>query len=138
MMAFQAADLTQDAAKTIFSDFQVTWPESRNFQSRWLPDEDDGILKAVIVTLKQNSTWLTNFPSQRIMHPEWLKLGAMGFRKGIKATLFHGKQLATIDRVVRAYAAKKGPTDTLDPSCTTETIDLQLKGARLGHAFYLL
>ena len=56
---------------------------------------------AVIVTLKQNSTWLANSPSKRIMYPEWLKLGAMGFRKGIKVTLFHGKQLATIDRVVR-------------------------------------
>ena len=32
MIAFQAGDLTQDAAKTIFS--HVTWPESRNFLSR--------------------------------------------------------------------------------------------------------
>ena len=93
MIAFQAADLTQAAAKTIFSHFQETWPESRNLRSGWLPDEDDGILKAVIVTLKQNSTWLTNFPSNRIMYPEWLKLGAMGFRKGIKVTLFHGRTI---------------------------------------------
>jgi len=41
--------------------------------------------------------------------------------------MLHGKELVTLGRVVRAYAAKKGLTVTLDIWCTAETIDLLLK-----------
>jgi len=82
-----------------------------------------------IVPLKLNSFYVRNNSSKKITPPEYVKLGTTSFRSGIKVTMLHGKQLATIDRVVRAYAAKKGLKVTLAPSCTAENIDFLLKNS---------
>ena len=74
IIAFQAADLTHDAAKMIFSDFQETWPESKNSKRGGFRTRTTA-LKATIATLKLMSTWVAKNPSKRITHPAYVSSG---------------------------------------------------------------